>query len=524
MSPHYDEAFVRRMIESTRGQLACLQAHLSPRSNWRISHLNCLLYCGVVVPGLEEYVPFAVRHLNETFHRQIHDDGSHEEHTPGYHGWMCRLFTMLWRLARARPELGLRIATDRMVRMWDYTVYSTAPDGGSAGLHDSGAWSQGPGRIGAIAERDAILQEAGMNGRAEWDITKRPSRHFPDAGQVFLRDDWSPDATFIAFDATRWGGGHCHLSRLAVSLYAGTRMLLYDPGIFSYEMSDPYAPYGKATRSHNTIHLGGMNQTEVDPDTRKVHLEDDLAVVASCYGGGYFPGEYTWSWPTGKGAGVYGVHDRVLLWLRGRGVLVFDHIRTDGNGQPFAAHWQFPAGPAMLDTAQRCAWTSGARDNILVRCIDSSIPLDLRIHEGEKDPILGWLPDAHPHYRPAPLIAMGGRAQSLGTTMVTLLYPFRDDRPPEIGIERFERCTGQPYGFRFTWPDGTEDLVACSSRLSAQVNQAGPVESDGTLAVITLRGGEPSRAFLLDGMFLRFQDRDLIRRDAAGTWRVHFSA
>ena len=57
------------------------------------------------------------------------------------------------------------------------------------------------------------------------------------------------------------------------------------------EMSDPYAPYGKTTRAHNTISVGGLNQTEADPDTRTVHIEQDLAVVASRYGGGYFPGK-----------------------------------------------------------------------------------------------------------------------------------------------------------------------------------------------------------------------------------------
>jgi hypothetical protein len=105
-SPHYDDALMERMLDSTRGQLDCLQAHLAEVGNWRISHLDCLLFCGMVVPGLEAYARFAVRHLNEAFYRQIHPDGSHEEHNPSYHSWMCRLYTRLWRLVAGTAGIG----------------------------------------------------------------------------------------------------------------------------------------------------------------------------------------------------------------------------------------------------------------------------------------------------------------------------------------------------------------------------------------------------------------------------------
>jgi hypothetical protein len=517
-SPHFDEAFVRRMLESTRGQLACLAAYLAPGSNWRISHLNCLLYCGAVIPEFRDYATFAVRHLNEAFHRQIHDDGSHEEHNPSYHSWMCSVFSQLWRLSNARPELGIRIDPERAARMWDYIVYSTTPDGSSSGLHDAGVWTPGPRAIGSMAARDAFLKEAGLVGLEAWDIRKRPSRFFASAGQAFLRDDWSPESTFLTFDATRWGGGHCHLSRLAVGLYSGSRMLLYDPGIFSYEMSDPYAPYGKSTPAHNTVNLGGLNQTEANPDTYKAHIEADLAVIGSRYEAGYFTGEYTWGWRNGKNGGVFGVHDRVLLWLKGRCALVFDLILSDGRDQPFAAHWQFPIGPHTLDHERGRAWTGGAGDNVLVQRLHSSETLDFVIYEGEKAPLRGWLPAATLSYSPAPLFAMEAKARFAATELVTLLLPFKGESPPEFGEEAFERKPTAAYGFNLSWPDGTEDIVAATPGLKRQVNRSGPLETDGTLAVVRLKNGAPTRAFVLDGMFLDFEGKRLLEQPVAGTY------
>ena len=517
-SPHYDDALLQRMVDSTRGQLECLQSHLAAVGNWRISHLDCLLFCGMVVPGLEKFADFAVRHLNEAFYRQIHPDGSHEEHNPSYHSWMCRLYTRLWRLSRARPDLGLSIETTRAARMWDYLVCSSAPDGGACGLHDGGVWTPGPGHISTVAERKAFLREAGLLGQAEWDLEARPSRYFESAGQVFLRDGWSPDSTFLVYDATRWGGGHCHLSRLSVNLYAGNRMLLCDPGVFSYEMSDPYASYGKTTRAHNTISVGGLNQTETDPDTRTVHIEQDLAVVASRYGGGYFPGEYKWGWGEGKGPGIYGVHDRVLLWLRDRCALVFDRLQTDGGKQPYAAHWQLPAGEVKLDETGRRAQTIGEGHNLLVACLTASDEIALSLHEGEEDPILGWLPDRRRSYHPAPMLVVSAEEHRPTSELVTLLLPYEGADPPEILTESFDRSHGATFGYRLCWPDGVEQVVAASPALEKQIDRCGPIDSDAALTVVTLEGGAPRSAFILDGSFVAYDDHRLIDEKVSGTY------
>lgn len=521
-SPHYDDEFLDDMRESTRGQLEYLCPNLTPVGNWRISQLDCLLFCSLVVPGLEEFQPFAVRHLNEAFYRQIHDDGSHEEHNPSYHGWMCRLFTNMWRLGDARPELGLSIDAERVARMWDYAVCSTAPDGGSCGLHDSAPWEPGPGHVTQREKRAEFLREAGLEEDPRMDLEKSPSRWFDCAGQLYLREDWSPESTFIIFDATRWGMSHCHLSRLGVNLYAGGRMLLCDPGIFSYEMSDPYAPHGKSTRAHNTVNIARMNQSEANPDTYCLHVGENVAVAGSRYEGGYWPGTYTWHWDEGKGQGTFGAHDRVLIWLKGRCALVFDVLESDNEPAPCAAHWQLPEGDVTLNAEGRRAWTTEESANLLLQCLDANDSAEMVVHEGEKDPLLGWMPrgKAPGDYAPAPLVAVEDRAGRFWE-LATLLMPFRGEAPPEFEIEAYERDPqGGPWGYRFGWPDGDETILACTPRLNTQIDRIGPLTTDGAIAIVTLRDGSVKNSFLLDGMRLERNGQVLIDEDQHGVYET----
>ncbi len=517
-SSHYDEAFVQRMLDSTRGQIEFLSGHLSGAGNWRISQLDCILFCSLVLPGLADDREQAVRGINEGAHRQIEEDGSHVEHNPSsYHQWMCRSFTSLWRLGRARPGLGLRLDTERIGGMWDYAVCSTAPDGGSSGMHDGEGWRKGPGAIGHVAGRERFLKDAGLADRPEWNLGRSPARWFPRAGQLFLRDGWHPDATYIAFDATRWGGDHCHLSRNSVSLYHGDRMLLIDPGSFSYERTDPYAYYGRSTRAHNTMAPAGLNQCEADPDVRALCLRDGVALIACRYEGGYYEGECCWGWKAGHARGVYGRHDRALLWLKGRCAVVFDAFAADAA--PCEAHWQLPPGRCRLDAQNRQASTDSGHYNVLVRCLHASRDLQVRLREGETDPLLGWMPGPRGtgDYVPAPILSLEGDASTQALDLVTLLLPFDQDEVPQFDVASYQGRGGAP-AFRLSWSDGTEHIVACSPSMRRQIGKAGPLETDGTAAILSLEAGEPSRVFLAGGMFLSFEGETVLDEPVAGTY------
>lgn len=524
-SDAFDDAFLRRMVASTRGQLACLKAHLTHGGNWRISHLDAMLCCGLLLPDeLDEWLPFAVRSLNETFHRQIHADGAHEEHNPSYHSWMCEVFTRFWRLARARPRLGLRLDTPRVARMWNYAVCSNAPGGGSSGLHDAPCWgvhADPDDPVARLDQREAVLREARLRG-PEWDLRRRPTRFFPQAGQLFLRTGWRRRDEWLLFDATRWCGGHCHLSRLALGLYAHGRMLLHDPGYFTYEMSDPFGAYGKSTPAHNTVTVEGLSQSEANPELRALHTWPDAALVCASYGGGYWPGTYTWHWAEGKGAGVFGVHTRAVLWLRGRGLLVWDWLDFQELGRHWAAHWQLPAGPHRLDARARTVASAGAGlGNVALRVLAASDPVACRVYEGQRNPLRGWLPGDLPgQYRPAPQAAFELSSSGRAGWLVTLIQPFTGDGAPTVAAAELPNAQHPGHGWRLRWPDGAEDLVALTPGLATQVETAGPLATDGCAAVVRLRDGRAVSSLLIGGMVLDHAGRPLQARKSAGAWRA----
>ena len=520
-SGDFDESFVQRMLASSRGQLEYLCLHLSPYGNWRISHLNCVLFCALVLPGFEEYAPFAARGLREAFYRQVEADGSHCEHTPGYHGWMADVATRLWRLSRARPDLRLDIDRGKLLRMADYALASAAPDGRSAGLHDSEVWSATAGVAANLRrERDALRDELALPREQIWDPDAEPSRWFPDAGQLFLRDSWAPSATFITFDATRWGGGHSHLSRLAVGLYAGRRMLLHDPGIFSYEVADPFMAHGKSTPAHNTITVNGGSQSQANPDRPEAHLLDRYAVARASYLGGYHPGRYTWQYPEGPGPGTYATHQRSLLWIKGRGLIVFDRVLVYSTSPAaVAAHWQFPAGPCRLDAAMPGAWTEGGDDNVLVRCVYASAQALPVLYEGQADPPRGWLPtDVYGGRTPAPMLALETEARGRPVDMVTLIVPFRGDAVPRPDVRVDREAADGACRLDLRWNESASDVIVFNPGLVVMAGRSGPIETDGVMACVSLDDGKPRSAMVHAGFRLAWQGRALIDRPEGGTW------
>ena len=529
----FDEPFLQRIADSCRGQLAYLRSHLAAKGNWRISHLDTILTLSLLLPeAFGDNREFAVRQLNETFHRQIHADGSHEEHNPSYHGWMCQVFTALWRLSVARPGLGLHLDGERVARMWDYALFSTAPDGGSFGLHDGECWRRrsAPPAATVVAipdsllslrtARRAIIHAAGLD-IPEQDEETTPSRYFAAAGQVFLRSGFGKDTEMVSFDATRWGGSHCHLSRNAISVFSGGRMLLADPGLFTYERSDPFLAFGKSTPAHNTLTLDLMSQAETNPDLHDIALLGDAAVVSCTYAGGYYPGTYRWNWEDGKHPGLFAAHTRTLLWLSKRCLLVWDHARFDRPGQMYGIHWQFPIGPSGCDAQTGRTWSaSDSERNILVQELAKDNPMNTFIAEGNGTTPAGWLPtDASGARVPAPQARYHANASRGTTTACFLLLPFDGTTPPAILPAKLEGRAGV-HGFRFALPDGTELLVAAADALGQQIECAGPLTTDASLVAVTLRDGRPVHSVGFGGMFLAMDGRMLVDKKNAEPWSL----
>jgi hypothetical protein len=435
-SPAFEDQFVEAVTASAACQLEFLTTHLTSEGNWRIAQADALATAGLRLCGLPEaegWRRLGVQVLNDAFRRQVLPDGVHCERNPDYHEWMTGVFEDYWRLSRAMPELGLELSAATIGRMHDYALASRRPTGGFNALHDCAGAHVGRRGPDWDSARRRFLQDAGLP-------TALPptSQNFPDAGQACWRDSWGEDAAYVTFDATTWGGGHCHLSRNAVQFHAAGRSLLVDPGTLTYETSDPMMAHCKSTRAHNTLNLNGWNQCEANPVSR-------FAALAGCdfaeafYSGGYWPGCYQWGWNDGHGAGVWGQHRRSALWIHGRCLIVIDALRADssspaeaaelrragaaGPERPFAeSNWQFSEGGVLVDETLRRAQTTHEDSNVLALFPLAPDGARMSLHQGEKDPPRGWLRNEN-GYLAAPQLCLRVAPAPAQSHWVTVLTP-----------------------------------------------------------------------------------------------------
>lgn len=82
---------------------------------------------------------------------------------------------------------------------YGWRAVRTAPDGGWNALHDCQSNRNPQYEPCYVMQRDrsGFLKKAGLP-----DTLPPLSQYFPNAGQVCLRDSWSPTATYLVFDAT----------------------------------------------------------------------------------------------------------------------------------------------------------------------------------------------------------------------------------------------------------------------------------------------------------------------------------
>jgi hypothetical protein len=360
-------------------------------------------------------------------------------------------------------------------------------------------------------ELQGLRKRAETIARLKLDAPEHPplAQVFPDAGQVFLRSAWKPGADYIAFDASTWGGGHSHLSRLSFTFRSGGRMLVADPGILTYEMSDPLGPYGKSTRAHTTLNIGGLNQSGADAQVLRTEFCRDLALIQARYQGGYWEGNYTWSFGRGRGAGTYGAHERVLLWIKGEYILVLDSMESD-PGADIRNCWQLGPVERWSHDPAALAWWSENRDtNLLLQLVDAPPATTMEIFEGRKDSLRGWVGAHGNDAVAAPLVEYRYKGARTPAISAVLAAAYAGTNRPEFRPAALP-ARGPIRHLEIGLPDGSTDRLAWSAGLALPIDDAQPFTTDGKLVWLrTDAAGNPSKWFTLDGRYLVYGGRSL---------------
>ncbi len=573
-SPSFDDAFVEQVLRSIDHQVDWLSRHLTPSGNWRISQLDALVFTALrlpFLPGADRWLQTGREGLAAALATQFLPDGVHVERTPGYHHWMAQVAASYAQLARIFPQADAKVDADLLVRVLDYAAQSDL-----AGVNDSTAPHRDPDKLEWVEKRRQILTKLGMieaadgrqgttdkETRRQGDMGQRrdagastpantagmapgtattsgrtlagklpvapdtpPLRQvFSQAGQVFVRTAWKPGADYLAFDASTWGGGHSHLSRLSLAFRSGGRMLVADPGIFSYEMSDPMAAYGKSTPAHSTLNVDGLNQSGADARLLRAELGDEVALIHARYEGGYWQGQYYWNFGDGRGQGVYGSHDRIVFWIEGEYLLVRDSMSTD-KGHEVRNVWQLGPMEGWSHEPDSRLWFSKNKDaNLLLQMLHAQAgKVTMDVAEGSREPIAGWVGWHGDDAVKAPRVEfryVADRPEHVWS--VVLLAPFAGGERPKYGVRA---CRESNYGWlqylEIALPDGSIDRFGWSRQLMVPVDDGQPFATDGAFVWHRSDSGDRFvKGYVLDGSYLKCDGRMVFEDKSRQARMIH---
>ncbi len=502
----WSDAFIDKVLRSIEQQAQILWKRGIPSRPWgnhRIFGLDGLLHVCLRLPFLpdaDQMLECARNGLQHAAKSQFLEDGAHIEATLGYHQHMAQTFIYMHRLGQAFPELGINLPTDRLLKAAEYYLH-TQP----TGINDTSAsWQD---RACPDAWATARAWREALTGVA--DPTWQPARdaHFASVGQCFARSSWEPGADFLAFDAGPYSGAHAHLARLGLVFRSGGRLWIADPGTFDYEMSNPYAIYGRSTPAHSTLNLNGLNQGLGDARMPQAVIRDDLVFLHGIYPGGYWSGEYSWGFQQGLGTGIHGRHERLVLWIRDDYLLVFDALMGD-RGSTVENVWQMAPVKGWTHDPETLSWQSrGEPVNFHLQMLLPPGDVRMQIHQGEQDPLRGWFCEAYSKgFIPAPQIVF--RYDTDSTFHATLAMPLSEGRQPPV--VRSSAAAGDRE-LELAWPDGSVDWIGISQSLCVPLGEDGPAVTDSPLVWIRLDPeGTPRRHFMMNGTYLRFRGQTLV--------------
>jgi hypothetical protein len=248
-------------------------------------------------PTIGAFLPTAENMLREILHRQFFDEGTHREHSPGYH------FMILQSLLKARlsgligGELGETLLKAERALMW-----MTRPSCLLVPFGDTD-----PRRLDSVAVDPVLYKDPellhiitrGAVGR----VPESGVRAYPQAGYAFARihEGQANSAAYLAFQAGFHSRVHKHADHLSFIWCDRHRDILIDPARYAYAgktsvgselhkegfwYSDSKRIYCETTRAHNCLEVDGRNyqRNKIKPAgsmLRMANKQDGLVVIDS---------------------------------------------------------------------------------------------------------------------------------------------------------------------------------------------------------------------------------------------------
>ena len=455
-----------------------LSEYFSPNTHLTGEALG-LVYAGVLLPDHPEARSWRERGaaiLEREVARQVLPDGVYFEQATCYQRYTIEIYLHYLILAR-RAGIGVSPAVDTAVeRMLDCLLALRHPRGTMPRMGDADGGCllplahREPGDLrGVFAVAAAYFRRGdyawaaggpapevvwllGEEGQSTFEaLSPRPpsaraSRLFAEGGHAVMSSGWDPEAHRLRFDVGPLGcpvsGGHGHADLLSIACSVFGEPCIVDPGTYVYTGAPEWRNHFRSTRAHSTATVDERDQAVPrGPFAWCTRPSARLRSWRSTATFDYADAEHdAYARP---GASI--VHRRRVLFLKpGCFVLLDDLLGADEHR--IDLRFQLAPLPVRVDpTGWVRVRVSGSR-GLLLRCF-STTSFTVSVHEGETDPIRGWVSPDYGRREPAPLVMLSARA-ALPLRAFTLLVPTEDLDAPPPTVELLGSDSGGATGLR----------------------------------------------------------------------------
>jgi hypothetical protein len=413
----FDEATHAMLARSRLEHMRYLTAFCGGPNNWYQVEASGLAVAALCSPELtlaDAYLRIALRRLKWINSRAYYDDGFQFELSHGYHAFPTMAITSVVRAAQAR---GVALPADfvRLVeKAHEMYLFAAQPDHILPMFNDCGPQPTDPAiylrPAAAMFDRDDF-RWGGSHGQ-EGQAPDHASHAWHSAGLYVMRDKWGADGQFLFFDGAPWGASHQHEDKLTFTLYAGGRLLIGDPNIYSYSPTE-LTHYFKASRSHNVVMVDGKGQARrFRPESHLSTLGRNEWVsrpafdfVSSEYLEGFAPDPFP-----GRGdasqVDTSISHRRAIFYIKPtkvtRGYWILCDLLTGQDTEPHTLEQIFhlapveqpgaaePLRPGEVSVSPAAIVTQEpGLSNLAILPVDST-GLAVRAQKGETSPAVGW--------------------------------------------------------------------------------------------------------------------------------------
>ncbi len=511
-------------------------------TNHLLLEAKTLTLCGMLFPEWDEAASWfkkGMSVLSAETARQVCPDGVHGERSILYHKIITsEISELIWLLRLGGHRIPGALLTSYK-RMLEFELNITRSDGSFPLFSDSAA-SDGYLRFSALAigavvfgRQDFARGNPSLTESTIWLLGEKAieeyrsmaegsaslsSMGFPDGGYFIMRGGRQGKEGFLAIDCGPFGlplvPDHGHADALSFDLTFGSRPLVIDSGVYSYNLGQEWRAYFRGTKAHNTLIVDGQDQSIMD-GVRHVYRSARTQVHD------WLPGRH-FDWFDGSHDGycrssISIEHRRQVLSVKGDYWIIADWALGQGN-HSYDVLFHLPPGssPEIEKGAIRTRDGNPLGLAILPLYATES---DCCIIEGEKDPIQGWVSFDSGTAIPSPTVdyRMSGPAPA---RFASVLLPFSEnDKLPVVSGQIWPVPDGRMVTAGSLNFGGWTDYVMFNLDYPAEP-RPGPFYSDGKVGFLRWEEGKGrlARAYLVCGSRLAYKSVPIVKASSRLEW------